>query len=139
MRFVHGDVRKQPGQLPVRRGAVAVAMVMALVLLQLTIVATLVGGARHQDLSRARVESARAFYAAEAGINMSARELTLGIDEDRDGAIGSISSDSNNSNNPSVGQSTSLVVFRFAVGPVTTIRSVATAGTTARTIQTIIP
>ncbi|MCX5691866.1 MAG: hypothetical protein NTV94_19085, partial [Planctomycetota bacterium] len=47
-----------------------------------------------------RIESLRAFYAAEAGINMSVRELMAGSDEDGDGTIGSISNDGNSSNNP---------------------------------------
>lgn len=120
---------------PVRRGAVAVTMVLALVLLQLSIVAMLVTGARHQDLSRSRVESTRAFYAAEAGLNMGIRELMIGVDEDGDGAIGSISDDADDANNPGVGGATTLLVTRSLDDGVTTISSVATAGDTVRTIE----
>lgn len=85
---------------PSRRGGVAVALVVALVILQLIVVGMVVAGSRDQALSVHRAESLRALYAAEAGLGMSARELALGEDEDGDGTVGSISADGSAATGP---------------------------------------
>lgn len=121
-----------------RRGAVALAMVLALVLLELAIVAMVVAGARRHDLVGARVNSMRSFYAAEAGINMGVRELMNQMDEDGDGTIGAVSDDGNSSNNPGSGQATSFVVSKNMNGSQTILRSVATANSTVRFIEVVI-
>lgn len=88
------------------RGSVGVAMVGALVLLEVTIVVAVLGGGLHQDLTLQRIDTNRAFYAAEAGAAMAAREAWLRSDEDGDGVIGSISDDANPGNDPAVGDAT---------------------------------
>jgi len=117
------------------RGAIAVAMALALVLLQLAVVAFVVSGGHAQNLTVYRIESARAFYAAEAGINMGVREMMNAQDEDGDGTIGSISNDGDGANNPVVGQGTSLLVAKSVNGSTTTLQATAVAGDTARTIE----
>ncbi len=76
-----------------RRGGIAVALVMALVILQLIIVGMVVAGSRDQALGVHRAESLRTLYAAESGLSMSMRELASESDEDGDGTIGSVSAD----------------------------------------------
>ena len=88
---------------PVRKGTVAVAAIMVLLLTSLFIIGIVSGAARDQDLSARRLETVQAFYAAEAGMNMAYRELMLGADEDGDGTIGSISDDANDMNDPGFG------------------------------------
>jgi len=134
----HSTRRPRSTPRAARRATVAVVMVLALVLLQLTIVAAVIGGIRHQDLTRQRVQSSRSFYAAEAGINMAVRELMNNADEDGDGAIGSISDDANADNNPGPGQGTTLIVSKTVNGSQIIIRSAATAGGTLRTIETVL-
>ena len=75
-----------------RRGAALVAVVVALVLLQLLVVGMTLGGARDQDLSARRVEAARAFYAAETGMNLAVREFVRDLDEDGNGIVGGVAS-----------------------------------------------
>ncbi len=57
---------------------------------------------RRSQVSAQYVDHARAYYAAEAGLQMARREVLLGVDEDGDGGIGSISDDGNPLNDPVV-------------------------------------
>jgi hypothetical protein len=86
-----------------RRGTVAVAMIIVMTVVSLVIVGMVLGGARDQDLTIRRLETLGAFYAAEAGMNMALRESMLSVDEDGDGAVGSISNDGNAANDPVIG------------------------------------
>jgi len=76
---------------PYRRAIVAVAMIIILLLINLIIVGIVVSQARDHDLTVRRQQTVEAFYAAEAGVNMSIRELMVPGDEDGDGFTGSIS------------------------------------------------
>lgn len=92
-----------PGASPIRRarrGGAAVAVVIALVILQLVVVGMVVAGSRDQALGAPRAESLRSLYAAEAGVQMALRELAVGADEDGDGTIGSISADGQGETGP---------------------------------------
>lgn len=73
------------------RGAAALSAILAMVVLQLLVVATVVSGTRDVDLGLQRADSARAFYACEAGVNMAIREIMANADADGSGAIGGIS------------------------------------------------
>jgi hypothetical protein len=75
---------------PYRRAIVAVAMIIILLLINLIIVGMVVSQARDHDLTVRRQQTVEAFYAAEAGVNMSIRELMVPGDEDGDGFTGSI-------------------------------------------------
>lgn len=92
-----------------RRGTVAVAVVIALVMLQLVVVGIVISGARDHDLNGQHAHSARAFYAAEAGVNMALAEIYSNTDRDSDGTIGSISADGALGNDPFLG-ATNFVV-----------------------------
>ncbi len=75
-----------------RRGTVLIALIVALVIVQIAVVGVAVLGAREQDLSVRRLESAKAFYAAESAANISIREIAQLSDDDGDATIGSIAS-----------------------------------------------
>jgi hypothetical protein len=93
-----------PGAQPgTRRGAVGIAVIALLVIIQLIIVATVVAGARDQDMTVQRLDAVRAFYACESGSNMAVREWYRSLDEDGDGTIGTISNDGNAANDPALG------------------------------------
>jgi hypothetical protein len=123
-------MRRQRPQIS-ERGAVAIGILLALVMLQVMLVAAVVGGVRQQDMTVARVQSTRALYAAEAGRNMALREMMRNVDEDADGVIGSISNDNNDANDPEVtGARFHVVAVR--AGPVTTLTSIGRADGTSR-------
>ena len=73
-----------------RRAIIAVAMIVILLIIDLIIVGMVVSQARDHDLTIRRQQTVEAFYAAEAGVNMSIRELMVPADEDGDGVEGSI-------------------------------------------------
>src|ERR1043165_4605546 len=110
-----------------RRGAGGIAIVIALVMLQLLIVGAIVAESRDQNMTKIRLDTTRAFYAAEAGDNMAVRECLTGIDEDHDGSIGTISSDGNANNDPALGQAR-LTVDRALVGGLTQLAARGRAG-----------
>src|SRR4029450_1289994 len=74
-----------------RRGAAVVAMVVAMLVATLGILGMVLAGSRDQALSIPRLETIRAFYAAEAGANMSIREILLNVDSDGDSGVGTVS------------------------------------------------
>lgn len=78
-------------------------VVVLLLMVDLILVGMVLGGARDQDLTARRVETVQAFYAAESGLHMAARELGNNTDEDGDGGVGSISDDGNAANDPAIG------------------------------------
>jgi hypothetical protein len=121
-----------------RRGSVGVAVILILVLVQVAVVSVVLSGARDQDTTVRRLESVRAFYAAEAGMNMAIREVRENNDEDGDGGIGSISDDGNDANNPSLGQA-SVWVTSAVVNDDTEFYSVASAGTATREVTSVMP
>jgi Tfp pilus assembly protein PilX len=121
-----------------RRGAAAVVMVILLVLGSLIVIGTVLAGARDQDLTVARVQTLRAFYAAEAGMNMAIRELKREDDEDDDGSLGSISDDNNQSNDPSF-NGASVHVQRTTSGTQITVTSRGVSGQARRTIEVVMP
>ncbi len=89
-----------------RRAMAAITMVVVLLIIDLMIISMVVGGARDHDLTVRRMDTIRAFYAAEAGMNMAIRERMIPDDEDNDtGGVdtGSISDDTNDANDPGFG------------------------------------
>lgn len=113
------------------RGAVGVGMVAAMVMLGVFMVAGVVAGVRDQDLTVQRQDAARAWYAAEAAINMALREVALDVDEDGDGGIGSISDDGKSTNDPSLGPAR-LRVSRTVAGAGVVLTADARSGTALR-------
>ncbi len=67
-----------------RRAVTAVAMVVFLILVDLNIVGFVVGLGRNHNLTFHRMRTLEAMYTAEAGVNMSIREMMNVLDEDGD-------------------------------------------------------
>jgi hypothetical protein len=125
---------------PDRRAVAAVAMVVLLLALNLIIVGMVIGLSRDHDLTIRRMQTVEAMYAAEAGVNMSIRELMNDADEDGDGTIGTISDDSNDGNDPTLGNA-QLVVTAAADTPAagqTTLTSEGRSGDARRKIEGIL-
>lgn len=120
-----------------RRGAAVVALVVVMLVAMLIILGMVFSGARDQDLTMRRLETIRAFYAAEAGMNMAIREEMLNADSDGDGAIGSISDDGNDANNPTLGLA-QFKVTRAVSGSQTTLTSRGTCGSAQRVVESIL-
>lgn len=110
-----------------------IAVVMALIVLQLVVVGVVYLGSREQSLTAFRLEASKAQYAAEAGMNMALREIYNAADEDGDGGIGSISNDGNSANDPQV-NGASILVTATTAGATTTVTSTARTANTKRTI-----
>ncbi len=115
------------------RGTVLIAVVMALIVLQLVVVGVVYLGSREQSLTAFRLEASKAQYAAEAGMNMALREIYNSADEDGDGGIGSISNDGNSANDPQV-NGASIVVTVATAGATTTLVSTARTTNVKRSI-----
>jgi Tfp pilus assembly protein PilX len=122
-----------PRKADPRRGTAAIAVVIMLVLLQMSVAGMVLSGGRDQDLSTRRMDTVRAFYAAEAGINMAVRELSKSVDYDADGTIGTISNDSNANNDPALG-SARVCVTKATSGSTITLTSRGRAGDSTRVI-----
>ena len=118
-----------------RRGATIVATISTLLVIALVLVGLVLGGARDQDLAVRRLETIRAFYAAEAGANMAIRELMVSTDFDGDGVIGTISDDGNSANDPSISGGRVLVT-KSQVGVQLILSSEGRCGTARRKIET---
>jgi type II secretory pathway component PulK len=73
------------------RGTAAVAMIVVLIVVNVIVVGLTLGLARDHDLTLRRLETMKAQYAAEAGVNMAIREMLEDADEDVNGTIGTIS------------------------------------------------
>lgn len=120
-----------------RRGATIVAMIATMLVIALVLVGLVLGGARDQDLSVRRLETLRAFYAAEAGTNMAIREMMLSTDFDADGTIGTISDDGNSANDPLV-SGARVRVTKVVVGVQMTLSSEGRCGAAKRKIETVL-
>ena len=113
------------------RAAAGIATVIVLVFVQLAIVGSILTGARDQDTSVQRLDTVRAFYAAEAGMNMAIREMISNSDEDGDTVIGTISNDGNAANDPVIGPAR-VYVSKDVVGATTDLTSRGRSGAARR-------
>ena len=115
-----------------RRGTVVVAVIVALVVLQILVYAVAVTGSRDQDLTVRRLEGARSYYAAEAVANMSMREIGRNVDEDANGTIGTVFSAATP---PAIGPGgASAWTTAVSASGVTTVTALAANGSATRTI-----
>jgi len=118
-----------------RRGIAAVAAVVLVVLANLIVVAMVLAGSREQDLTIRRLETVRAFYAAEGGMNMAIRELMIDEDEDGDGVIGTISDDGDPGTDPIIGAARVRVESTAVVPGQVTLESVGASGSAIRRLR----
>ena len=129
-----------------RRGLAIVVMVLLMMIIDLIIIGMVVTQARDHDLTVRRLQTVEALYAAEAGVNMSIRELMIPLDEDGDDdgswpfGIGTISDDTNPATDPALGNA-QFVVTAEANTPVagrTTITSEGRSGEARRRMQAVL-
>ena len=118
------------------RGSALVTVLIIVMLLGFTVVGVVGVGARDQDLTVRRLDTARAFYAAEAGMNMAIRELMLDSDEDGDGGIGTVSDDNDPATDPSFGSASVSVSLVVTAGQ-SMLVSNGVSGQSRRQIETI--
>lgn len=124
---------------PARRthGAAIVAVIVALVILELVIVGMVLSGSRDHIQTVRQVEAVEAYYAAEAGLNMAIRELLADLDEDGDCGVGSISHDGDNGTDPAFGPA-AFVVTTSGSGTQKTLESYGRSGSTRRQMLTVV-
>lgn len=121
-----------------RQGVAILGMLIVLMIGGFIVFGMVIGGAREQDLMLKRVETVRAFYAAEAGINMALRELMLTTDEDGDGFIGSVSDDGVDANNPGIGSASVYVSADPSQPEQLTLTSHGRCGEAQRTLEIVL-
>lgn len=117
-----------------RRASVSIPLIVVLAAFQIVVAAMMLSGVRGSDILARRIETARAFYAAEAGANMAVREVMRGVDEDADGKIGGISDDSNTATDPALGAAR-IVAESVSAGGTSTITVTGRSGLAARRIS----
>ncbi len=115
-------------------------MILLMIIVDLIIIGMVVSQGRDHDLTVRRLETTESLYAAEAGANMSIRELMIPADDDGDAGIGTISDDSNDATDPALGNARFVVTAAAdtpAVG-LTTITSEGRSGEARRRMQAIL-
>lgn len=127
-----------------RRALALISVVVAMVMIDLIVVAIVVAGARDHDLTVRRIETMAAFYACEAGSNMAIREMLqdpdgdgIGTDEDGTGVVGEISDNANPDDDPVVGLGR-VYVSKVTAGDETTLTSIGRSGSAQRKMDTVV-
>jgi Tfp pilus assembly protein PilX len=122
---------------PCHRGAVVVAIILVLVIVDLVIVGLVLSEARGHDVTVWRLDTVRAFYAAEAGMNMAMREFCLGENLDGDCSIGTISNDGDADNDPTAGTASFMATVAGS-GMQRTVRGYGRSGDARREVAAAI-
>ncbi|MCC6951503.1 MAG: hypothetical protein IT433_08650 [Phycisphaerales bacterium] len=101
--------------LPSRRGAIATALVLAIVLLGVAVTAATVAAGSGLGLASLRVDHLRAVAACDAGLQLSLAELAAGLDTDGDGTIGGVSDNGIDADDPTLEGASFLVALEDGV------------------------
>ena len=120
-----------------RRGTAAVVMLVVLLVTELIVIGMVSGGAKDQELSVERLETIQTFYAVEAGMNMAIREMMVGMDEDGDAGIGTVSDDATDANDPTLGVA-QVLVTKTINGLQTTLESQGRSGACRRRAEALL-
>ncbi len=104
------------------------------------VVGIALGLSRDHSLTVRRMETVEALYAAEAGLNMSIREMMNDQDEDLDGGTGTVSDDGDPGTDPTLGNAQFNVVSSYDPGPPgeTTLTAEGRSGDARRKMQSVI-
>ncbi len=113
-------------------------MIVVLLIVDLVIVSIAVGLSRDHDLTVRRMQTMEALYAAESGVNMSIREMMVNADEDLDGGIGTISDDSNDATDPTIGGAQFVVTQTVPAAGQTLLTSVGRCGEARRKMEALL-
>lgn len=114
-------------------GSVLVGVIVALILLQTAVLASVIAARVPQDTTLSRVDAARTLYAAEGGMHMALKEVYDANDLDGDGTIGSISADANATNDPTI-SSAQVSVTTSTSASITTLTASSRTATAARKV-----
>lgn len=111
-------IRNDRRKLPTRRGAAMLAFVTALLVIGTLVLWLFHVGGAGTSATLGHYLSTGAFYAAESGIEMAAREIGLGVDVDNDsnGTPGTISNNENEQIVPALATG-SFRVLKFSADP----------------------
>lgn len=126
---------RQSERTNTRRGAVSAAALVVLVVTAVMVLGSTRTNRTEQDLTVARMQTMRAFYAAESAIQLALREITFATDDDGDGVIGGISDDNDDTNNPFIGQARIHVTSQAADGGLIALTATAIEGQASRRIR----
>lgn len=113
------------------------ATVVLLLIIDLIIIGMVLSTSRDHDLTVRRTQTTEALYAAEAGVNMSIRELMVDNDDDGDGTIGTISDDGDAGTDPSLGRARFVVIYTTS-GTKTTLTSAGRSGDARRKMEAVL-
>jgi hypothetical protein len=127
----------QPQPRRRRFGIAAVAVIVVLIIVDLIVIGVVLSEARGHDVTVQRLETVRAYYAAEAGMHMAMRELQLQDNLDDDCSIGTISNDGIDANDPALGTA-SFMVTATPSGSQYTIRSYGRSGDARREMSALV-
>jgi hypothetical protein len=114
----------------------AVITIMLMMMLSMFVIGLVLRSARDADLTVRRVQTLQAFYASEAGVQMSIRELVLIDDADGDGTVGTISDDSDDDTDPAIGSGKVVVEMSQSGGEIT-VSSTGRSGESHRVITSV--
>jgi type II secretory pathway pseudopilin PulG len=114
-----------------------VALLIVLSILGVMTVGLVTTGGRDRQLSVQRLDTVRAFYAAEGAMNMAMRELMLGDDIDADGGAGSVSDDGDPQTDVVLGTAR-LRVEIDDIGGNTVLTAIGRAGDAERRIEAVL-
>jgi hypothetical protein len=120
-----------------RRGIAAVAVIVILVIVDLIVVGVVLSESRGHEVTVQRLETVRAYYAAEAGVHMAMRELMFQENHDDDCAVGTISNDGIDGNDPALGTA-SFMVTAIPSGSQYAIRSYGRSGDARREMTAVV-
>lgn len=123
----HAPAPRAPG----RQGAIATALVLAIVLLGVAVTAAAVAAGSGLGLASLRTENLRAVAACDAGMQLALAEIAAGLDTDRDGTIGGISDNGIPSDDPTLDNASVFVEYDSGL-----LMAVATCGSVTRTRST---
>ncbi len=117
-----------------RRGSVLAAVIVLLLILEIAVASLLMSSTNEQSVGVDRLDTVRAFYAAEAGTQMALREMMLGRDEDGDGVVGGVSDDGDATTNPRFGNASVHVMVTIVAGAMV-VTSDGSCGKAMRIVQ----
>lgn len=122
-------MRRTPARrAPGGRGAIATALVLAIVLLGVAVTAATVAAGSRLGLASLRTENLRAVAACDGGMQLALAEIASGLDTDGDGTVGGVSDNGLTADDPTLDGAS--VAVEYNVGWLT---AVATCGSATRT------
>jgi Tfp pilus assembly protein PilX len=111
-------------------------VIVVLLVLNIIVIGMVNAAGGQHDLTKRRLDTVRAFYAAEGGMHMAIREMSLSTDEDGDTGVGTISDDTNDATDPAIGDG-NVAVTSATAGSETTLTSRGRSGDARRQMAAV--